>query len=485
MKFALRKSPLKIKIGLELHVTLKTRTKLFSGVAQTLFASPNTNTTLIDWGYPGVLPQVNLQVVKKVYQLGHLLHCQLAELVSFDRKHYYYFDLPKGYQITQFFQPLARNGFLQLFLADGTWKTVPIWSAHIEEDTAKISHRNGLLLIDYNRAGNPLVEITTAPVFTNYSEIKTFVTQIIRLLRQQQISDAQFANGSIRIDLNVSTCHDPQEKIWHHRNEIKNLNTLLNLKKALQQEITAQKQAWTTRQPMLNESWTKTFNEQHQKLVRLRHKFSYYDYMFIPENNIIPIRLQPELCRTWLANLPDPDAEEKLIHQYKLTPSQAIMVFRYQLTSWCETLHQAHLPNSLIFAFFQQVLIPLNKQHATFLKSASAINLAVDLLQYRQQKGLDWPTLQQVFATEIQQPTGKWQVNLQRKATTTIYLDAPATMHLLRTIIQQHPHIKKRYQDNSTATTNFLFGQMQKTSSQKLDPQLVLRCIKASFASDS
>ncbi len=471
----------KVKIGLELHVTLKTQSKLFSAAAQNNFALPNCNTDLIDWGYPGALPQVNYQAVKLGYQLGHLLNCQLSDILKFDRKHYYYFDLPKGFQITQYFYPLAKNGSFKVFLPDNKWITVPIITSHLEEDTAQTLHTEDKLLINYNRAGNSLIEITTAPVFNNFTEIKCFVNQIIRLLKNYRLSDASLTHGSIRIDVNISTLVDVANDVWHPKNEIKNVNNLQNIKKAIAIETETQIFNYHHQKDGFFASWTKNFNEKTQNLEPLRKKFTHYEYMFIPENNIMPIQITNPLQRDWLAEIANYVSEAEFINMYQLNFNEAELIFRHQLQKWVVFLvkHKINLP--LIHNFFRQSLLSMIKNFpASTIATPSFHQFALKLLIYYQQKPFSWQIFNHFLNKFAKNSEWDWTTEL-KNALQPQFLDFAATEKLLLIVVKKFPDLQTRYHKNPQATTNFLYGQIVKQASKPLNPSIVRQLINDYF----
>ena len=284
------------KIGLEIHVRLNSQRKLFSSTLNQLHASPNHYANSYDLGYPGALPRLNCEALKLATRASTLLNFELDTVLSFDRKNYYYFDLPKGYQITQFYRPLAKNGYLLLFFPKGKQKRINLTSAHLEEDTAKIIHQNDQLLADYNRSGMPLLEIVTKPDFTNFEEVELFLKTLIWLFAFTKISDMKFEEGSIRVDVNISQQLDNQTCPL---TEIKNLNSLKNIKKAILQEANHQQNHFGT----LKKACTKMFDEDSNSLKMMRHKFTKLQYFFIRENNIVPIDLDQQQRQQWTKDL--------------------------------------------------------------------------------------------------------------------------------------------------------------------------------------
>lgn len=268
-------------IGLEIHLTLNTTSKMFSDASNDNegVLKPNTAINEIDLALPGTLPSINKEAVAKGLKLAELLNCKIAEVLSFDRKNYYYEDLPKGFQITQYFNPLGKNGFLQL-----SNKKITINEMHLEEDTAKI--KNGML--NYNRAGCPLIELVTDPCFSNENEVKEFLLKLIMLLKENDISTASLSKGKFRVDVNISISNKENE--LGTKIELKGLNNLKNITKAIKYEINRQITEINAGSTL--QSHTRWYDEKNKQTIFARKKDSVVDYRFMPEANLLPIPMQ-------------------------------------------------------------------------------------------------------------------------------------------------------------------------------------------------
>ncbi|WP_161565527.1 Asp-tRNA(Asn)/Glu-tRNA(Gln) amidotransferase subunit GatB [Mycoplasma sp. ATU-Cv-703] len=281
-----------VRIGIEIHLELNTKTKMFSGSPVDFAAEPNTLINEIDLGYPGTLPTVNQAAVEKAIQLAKALEMQLADQLKFDRKNYFYPDLPKGYQITQQFEPIATKGILHL----GNEKKVRITRIHLEEDTARSHHQGELTLLDYNRAGVPLIEIVSEPDLSSAQEAHEYVN-LIRLIAQTlNISDAKMEEGSLRADINISL-NKPQSDGYGTKVEIKNLNSLQNILKAVEFETQVQTKTLDSGQKVVQA--TKRFDEASGQTVTMREKTAAIDYKYFAEPNIPPIKLD----RAWVEQI--------------------------------------------------------------------------------------------------------------------------------------------------------------------------------------
>lgn len=287
------------KIGLEIHIELKTTLKMFSNsLSMSEFLDkyqiflPNLFVDEVDLGYPGSLPVVNYHAVKLGYVLAHLLKMDYKPILYFDRKNYFYYDLPKGYQITQFYKPLAINGTMLISNKQQQPKTIKITEIHLEEDTAKNLKSATHIKLDYNRCGIPLIEIVTAPDFVDADEVIDFLKRLTNLLNYYGISDAQMHRGSLRCDVNISI-NKVHELTLGNRIEIKNLNSYESIKMAIAFEMNQQFNAVTNNEVIM--SATKTYLPATKATLFLRNKTTVDGYHYMPEINLPPIHVPASL----------------------------------------------------------------------------------------------------------------------------------------------------------------------------------------------
>ena len=286
-----------VTIGIEIHCQLKTKTKMFSGAPTSFGRKPNVCTNEIDLGHPGTLPCVNKEAVAKAIEACTALHLTIDPLVKFDRKNYYYSDLPKGFQITQQFHPIGRNGYIMIDTEEGQ-KKIRINRIHMEEDTAKQFHLTKFSLLDYNRAGTPLIEIVSEPDMHNGEEAEKYVEALRQTLYYIGVSDCKMEEGSMRCDVNVSIAPKGSNTLGV-KNEIKNLNSISHIGKAVDYEVERQKELLEKGEKVLQE--TRRFDEKTNTPVMMRRKEGNVDYKFFPEPNIFPIRLDAN----WIKNIQD------------------------------------------------------------------------------------------------------------------------------------------------------------------------------------
>ncbi|MCK5866862.1 MAG: Asp-tRNA(Asn)/Glu-tRNA(Gln) amidotransferase subunit GatB [Mycoplasmataceae bacterium] len=277
-------------IGIEIHIELNTKTKMFSPAKNNFNAKPNTNVHPVDIAYPGTLPVVNKQAVIFAVQLGKALKMDIDETLYFDRKHYFYMDLPKGYQITQNERPIGSEGTLNVLNND-----IAIERIHLEEDTAKSIHRNGKTYLNYNRAGVPLIEVVTHPVMSTHEQAVEYVKGIRNLVRILGISNAKMEEGSLRADINISVRKNEKDPLGT-KVEIKNLNSLSNIKKAIIIENKKQIKAIENNEEILQA--TKRFDENKQDTIIMRVKTGAVDYKHFAEPDIPPIYIGKEFIKS-------------------------------------------------------------------------------------------------------------------------------------------------------------------------------------------
>ncbi|KDE42598.1 Asp-tRNA(Asn)/Glu-tRNA(Gln) amidotransferase subunit GatB [Metamycoplasma hyosynoviae] len=269
-------------IGIEIHLELNTKTKMFSPILNDFNSPENQNVSNIDLAYSGSLPLVNNETIIKGIKLAKALNMEIDNLVRFDRKNYFYPDLPKGYQITQQFFPIGKNGKIKIKV-DGIWKEISIERIHLEEDTAKSIHTETSTLLNYNRAGVPLIEIVSHPTIHSAKEAQAYVEAIRQTALCLNISDAKMNEGSLRVDTNISI-RKKGTNDFNTRVEIKNLNSIANVEKAIDYEFQRQVKLVEEGKKVLQE--TRRFDEAKLQTILMRSKNDSIDYKYFPEPNI-------------------------------------------------------------------------------------------------------------------------------------------------------------------------------------------------------
>jgi len=291
-------------IGLEIHAQLATRSKIFSGSATAYGAPPNAQANLVDLGYPGVLPVLNAAAVRMAVKLGLAINARIAAQSVFARKNYFYPDLPKGYQISQYEQPIVAEGALDIVLDDGEVKRIGITRAHLEEDAGKSLHEGlpGVTGIDLNRAGTPLVEIVSEPHLRSAKEAVAYMKKVHTLVRYLEICDGNMQEGSFRCDANVSVRKAGASKLGT-RCEIKNVNSFRYVEKAINYEIERQIDVLDAGGVIRQE--TRLYDSAKDETRPMRSKEEANDYRYFPDPDLLPVDIAPEFIATVRATLPE------------------------------------------------------------------------------------------------------------------------------------------------------------------------------------
>ena len=311
-------------IGLEVHAELETESKMFSPcpVVDSVMTEPNAAVDPLSLGMPGTLPVINVQAIEYGIMVGLALNCEIPPINQFARKNYFYPDLPKGYQISQYDRPLAINGFVNIELEDGSSKRIHIRRAHMEEDTGKLTHVLSGSLVDYNRAGVPLLEIVSEPDITSAAEAEAYARKLRSILRYLGVNSGDMSKGILRFEANVSVMRE-NDTAYRERTEIKNLNSIRNMVKAIEYE--AQRQIRLYQRGDTVKPATLGWDEAAQKITVQRYKERADEYRYFPEPDLPIVEVSREWVRDIEASLPElPDAlRRRFIRELGLSPYDA------------------------------------------------------------------------------------------------------------------------------------------------------------------
>lgn len=454
-----------VHIGLEIHCELKTKTKMFSSGPIDYHASPNTRVQPFDVAFPGTLPTINQRAVELALRACDVLGCTIDPDLRFDRKHYFYPDLPKGYQITQAFHPLGRNG--SLMIED---QKILIERVHLEEDTAKLVHKKGYTSIDLNRCGIPLIEIVTQPVITSVDAACSFMEEILRLVTYLEISEGKMEKGQVRCDVNLSLSKDPLT--LGTKVEIKNLNSISHMREALHYEVARQKEQIMHHQTI--EPQTRRYDEKEKKTVFLRTKQRKVDYRYMPDPNLPWIRLSKE----WI--------QEVLLHR----PSTYQELYQRMTLKHGLSEHQAY------DLLKQKELVDLYFQITEYTKQFSMVAnwLCVDVRSWS--KSHEGPILIKpeeiaFMVNEIDQtiPYAKAREILKRglqgKPIQTewenyqkMQFSSQDLNRLIHQVLAQNPKSVHDYLKGKDRALAYLVGQCMKLSKGNIDPQKAKELLK-------
>lgn len=311
-------------IGLEIHVELETKSKMFCQCAADWFGrDPNTQTCPVCLGMPGALPVPNKQAIEWTIKIAQALGCRVNEISKFDRKHYFYPDLPKGFQISQYDEPIGQNGTLEV--AD---KTFRVRRVHLEEDTGKLTHSGEDTLVDFNRSGVPLVEIVTEPDFDSSDDVKAFLEELHTIITYLDVSNANMQEGSMRLEPNISLRLAGEKELPNYKVEIKNINSFRFVKQAIDFEVERQAELLESEQTPKQE--TRGFEEKTQSTYSQRSKEGEADYRYFPEPDIPPLRFTSKFIETIKSSLPELPQEKlsRYVDKLGLKQQDAFIITR-------------------------------------------------------------------------------------------------------------------------------------------------------------
>ncbi len=330
-------------IGLETHIQLNTQTKIFcSCKADSWYDEPNTNICPVCSGMPGVLPVLNKRVVEKGVLLAAAMNSEIQPISFFDRKNYFYPDLPKGYQVTQYDKSLAKGGYMDVPQADGSIRRVTIWKLHLEEDAGKTRNELGRRLIDFNRCGVPLVEMVTGPDLRSADEAANYLTRLRQLLRWLGVSEADMEKGHLRCDANVSL-RVKGEILLNTKTEIKNVNSIEAVRTAIETEIIRQTREYESGNKI--QAWTLEWDEDTQSLKKMRSKETEADYRYFREPDLLPVYMDITWKEAILAGFPELPLKcrARFVSEYSLPEYDAeILTSERSLAEYFESAVKAY-----------------------------------------------------------------------------------------------------------------------------------------------
>ncbi|MFJ7669254.1 Asp-tRNA(Asn)/Glu-tRNA(Gln) amidotransferase subunit GatB [Lysinibacillus sp. NPDC097195] len=324
-------------IGLEVHVELKTNSKIFSPAPAHFGAEPNTNTTVIDLGYPGVLPVLNKNVVDFAMRAALALNMEIEQETKFDRKNYFYPDNPKAYQISQFDKPIGKNGWIDIEV-DGYTKRIGITRLHMEEDAGKLTHAGDHSLVDFNRQGTPLVEIVSEPDIRTANEAYAYLEKLKSIIQYTDVSDCKMEEGSLRCDANISIRPYGQEE-FGTKTELKNLNSFNYVRRGIEHEELRQADVLLSGGVIDQE--TRRFDEKTGKTILMRVKEGTDDYRYFPEPDLVRLSIDDEWLERVKSEIPElPDARQKrYVEELGLTPYDAsVLVISKEISDFFEAM---------------------------------------------------------------------------------------------------------------------------------------------------
>lgn len=462
-----------VTIGIEIHCELKTKTKMFSSSANVYDAPVNTCVNEIDLGLPGTLPSINKRAVEYALRLCSALNMDIETLLRFDRKNYFYSDLPKGFQITQQFHPIGEHGKLPI-IVDHEIKEVGVTRLHLEEDTAKQIHTEDKTLIDFNRAGVPLVEIVSEPEIHSAKEAAAYVSAMRELVVYLGISDGKMEEGSLRCDVNISIAKEGATQLGT-KVEIKNLNSTNNVQKAIEKEIERQQKALESGEEIVQS--TRRFDETLQDTVLMRKKEGTVDYRYFPEPNIPMIQLDQQWVNEIKDNLIELPVERytRYTQDLKLESVNAlILVANKNLSDYFDTVYDNKMdPIQASNYLISEVSSYTNKQENDLFNLFDA-NQMRKLIHLIQDKTLSSKQAKIVLPELLNKKTVDEVIkekNLKQES------DPVAIQKWIDDILEANPQVIEDYRAGKDKSVKFVMGQVMKVSKGQANPAMANKMV--------
>lgn len=461
-------------IGFEIHCELNTKSKMFSGSKNEYSKDANTNISVIDLALPGTLPRPNIEGIKKALKLALALNCNTPDEVMFDRKNYYYADLPKGYQITQMTKPFGKNGYLDI-VVNGEEKRCYIHQIHLEEDTASMTHESDYSLLDYNRCGVPLIEIVTEPVFTNAEESIEFLENLRNIIKYIGISEASSEKGELRVDVNISM-KEESSNVLGTRAEIKNINSFNSVKETIEYEIKRQTEILSNGGKVLQE--TRRWVDTDKITVSMREKVDAIDYKYYIEPNIPIVKIEDDFINELKSSLPVLPLERyKKYVELGVSPKDAKTLIKEKNISdfYEETLALGANSVSASNWITTRLLGYLNSNNKTLEEVYLKPNMLVSMINMIETNKISTEQAKQVFTFILEEEKTPEEI-VSEKGMEQIS-DEDAIREMVNSVIENNPSQVEAYKNGKTNLLGFFVGQVLKASAGKANPSIVNKIV--------
>ena len=466
-------------IGLEVHVQLATKSKIFSGASTLFGSSPNTQACNIDLGMPGVLPVLNEEVLKMAIKFGLSINANINSPTQFARKNYFYPDLPKGYQISQLDNPIVEGGGLEITLKDGSKKKIRITRAHLEEDAGKSLHEDfeGLTGIDLNRAGTPLLEIVSEPDLSSPEEAVAYLKKIHSIIRYLEISDGNMAEGSMRCDANVSLRKKGSKELGT-RTETKNVNSFKFVEKAIQHEIRRQIKILESGERVTQE--TRLYDSQLDETRPMRSKEYANDYRYFPEPDLLPVVLSEDFIKSVKDLMPElsEEKEKRFIKEYKLSDYDAnVLSVDPNLSNFFEeVVVRSRNPKLAANWIMGELSAFLNKENLSILETkVDSINLG-NLLSRIEDSTISGKIAKEIFEEMWNSKKSPDEI-IEEKGLKQV-TDSSEIKKVINQVLDQNPSQLEQYKSGKEKLFGFFVGQVMKASRGKANPEQVNKLLE-------
>ncbi|MEI4770304.1 Asp-tRNA(Asn)/Glu-tRNA(Gln) amidotransferase subunit GatB [Psychrobacillus sp. FJAT-51614] len=463
-------------IGLEVHVELKTNSKIFSSAPNHFGAEPNTNTTVVDLGYPGVLPVLNKNVVDYAMRAALALNMEIEQNTKMDRKNYFYPDNPKAYQISQFDKPIGKNGWVEIEV-NGETKRIGITRLHMEEDAGKLSHADGYSLVDFNRQGTPLVEIVSEPDIRTPEEAYAYLEKVKSIIQYTGVSDCKMEEGSLRCDANISIRPYGQEE-FGTKTELKNLNSFNFVRKGLEHEELRQAQVLTS--GGIIEQETRRYDEKTGKTILMRVKEGTDDYRYFPEPDLVDIVIDDAWLERVRSEIPElPDARKKRYIEELGLPAYDAMVLTLtkEMSDFFEETIALGADSKLASNWLMgEVSAYLNADQKELKDTKLTPSNLAGMIKLISDGTISSKIAKKVFK-ELADNGGEAEEVVKAKGLVQIS-DEGALREIVITTLDANPQSIEDFKNGKDRAIGFLVGQIMKATKGQANPPLVNKILQ-------
>ena len=462
-------------VGIEIHVEMKTKSKMFSLAPISFGLTPNSEVVAFDMAFPGTMPRVNKEAVKNAIRVSNALHMSIDQEIWFDRKNYFYSDLPKGFQITQQARPIGSEGYL-IINVNGKDKKIGIERLHMEEDTCMQHHFSDYTLLDYNRAGIPLIEIVSKPEIRSGEEARKYVEKIREIVTFSNVSDGKMEEGSLRCDVNVSIRPYGSDK-FGTKVEIKNLNSIANVEKAIDFEAKRQSELLLLGKEVEQE--TRRYDEAKKETVLMRKKTDAADYKYFTEPNIPPIKLSDEFVKDAIDTCPElyDQKLERFLNNYGLNEVDAkIILTSVDMANYYdEAAKFTKLYQPLANFMISDVNGYLNKNAISILDFKVEPKFISELVELLQSKKINSSQGKQIFEKLVKE--NKSPLLIQKEVGAVLINDENKIHELVLEVLEANPTLRDDFKAGKTRAQGFVMGQIMKKTGGKVNPGIANKII--------
>ncbi len=474
-------------IGLEVHTELQTKTKIFCNCKTSFGADPNTNVCPVCLGLPGVLPVLNKKVLEYAVRAGLALNCEISRFSKFDRKNYYYPDLPKNFQTSQFDLPICEHGYLDIEV-NGETKRIRITRAHMEEDAGKLVHHGTSItdsdysLVDYNRTGTPLLEIVSEPDMRSAKEAVAYMEKMRAILQYIGVSDCRMEEGSLRCDANVSVRPVGQKELGT-KTEIKNINSFKGVEKAIEYEAMRQAELLEEGGTVIQE--TRTWDEKEGVTKSMRKKEEANDYRYFPEPDLVPFTVSEEYIENIRKELPElPDSrKERYMKEYALSSSDAVFMTNDKATAdyFEAVVAEGAEPKAAVNWIMVEFASQLSNDGISIDKAPVTPKQLAEMLSLVAKGTISGKIAKKVFATMWKE--GGSAEEIVKKEGLLQISDTGELQSLVDKVVSENPKAVEDFKAGKKKAVGALVGQIMKATKGKANPQVINELLNKKLAS--